>query len=322
MKAAVLLAPHAIPAYATFDEPVLTPDRELVDLVAAGIHPLVRSLAAGQHYGSTATWPLVPGVDCVARTRDGQLIYTGYVEAPYGTLAERMTVPARMRIQLPANADPVRVAGGLNPGLSSWLPLQARAAQVATLGTVLVLGATGMAGLLAIQNALALGAERVIGAGRNQSRLQQAAAYGATPVTLIGERDADAHAVAAALGDVPPTLVLDFVGGMPAEATFGALGRRGMDADTADIAYVQLGATAGPNASVPAALLRSRRIRITGNGAGSASVQDIMAQLPRYMELIADRRVDVPTVAYPLSRVAEAWTAAADSGPRVVVVPD
>jgi NADPH:quinone reductase-like Zn-dependent oxidoreductase len=294
VKAAVLLAPHAIPDYADFDEPRLTPDRELVELVAAGLHPIVRSLAAGRHYGSTATWPQVPGVDAVARTRDGQLIYTGYVEAPYGTLAERMAVPVRMRSPLPANADPVRVAGGLNPGLSSWMPLHARAAQVAALGTVLVLGVTGMAGLLAVQNALALGAERVV----------------------------DAAAIASALGDTAPSLVLDYLWGMPAEATFGALGRHGLDADTADIAYVQIGAMAGPNAAVPAALLRSRRIRISGTGAGSASVQDITAQLPGYMQLIADRRVDVPTVVYPLSRVAEAWIAAADRGPRVVAVPD
>jgi NADPH:quinone reductase-like Zn-dependent oxidoreductase len=322
VKAAVLLAPHAIPDYADFDEPRLTPDRELVELVAAGLHPIVRSLAAGRHYGSTATWPQVPGVDAVARTRDGQLIYTGYVEAPYGTLAERMAVPARMRSPLPANADPVRVAGGLNPGLSSWMPLHARAAQVAALGTVLVLGVTGMAGLLAVQNALALGAERVVGAGRDPMRLEQAAAYGATTVTLTGDRDGDAAAIASALGDTAPSLVLDYLWGMPAEATFGALGRHGLDADTADIAYVQIGAMAGPNAAVPAALLRSRRIRISGTGAGSASVQDITAQLPGYMQLIADRRVDVPTVVYPLSRVAEAWIAAADRGPRVVAVPD
>jgi NADPH:quinone reductase-like Zn-dependent oxidoreductase len=258
----------------------------------------------------------------VARTRDGQLIYTGYVEAPYGTLAERMAVPARMRSPLPANADPVRVAGGLNPGLSSWMPLHARAAQVAALGTVLVLGVAGMAGLLAVQNALALGTERVVGAGRDPMRLEQAAAYGATTVTLTGDRDGDAAAIASALGDTAPSLVLDYLWGMPAEATFGALGRHGLDADTADIAYVQIGAMAGPNAAVPAALLRSRRIRISGTGAGSASVQDITAQLPGYMQLIADRRVDVPTVVYPLSRVAEAWIAAADRGPRVVAVPD
>lgn len=73
---------------------------------------------------------------------------------------------------------------------------------------------------------------------------------------------------------------------------------------------------------MPAALLRSRRIRISGNGAGSASVQELMGQLPAYIRLIADGRVNVPTAVYPLSRIAEAWAAAAVGGSRVVVIED
>ena len=211
MKAAVMEAPGATPGYGDFDEPEAGEDRELVGLVAAGIHPVVRSLAEGRHYGSTGRWPLIPGVDAVARTADGTLVYTGYVEAPYGTLAERMAVPAGMRLPLPAGADPVQVAGGLNPGLASWLPLQARAAEAGALGTVVVLGATGMAGLLAVQNAYLLGAATVIGAGRNPAGLDRAAAAGATTVALTGKREADAGRLASALGGGSPGLVLDFV---------------------------------------------------------------------------------------------------------------
>ncbi|HUK68588.1 MAG TPA: hypothetical protein VLW50_07535 [Streptosporangiaceae bacterium] len=321
MKAAIVRAPDAAAEYGDFDEPVASEGSELVDLVAAGIHPLVRSLAAGRHYGSTGAWPLIPGVDSVARTADGALVYTGFVKAPYGTLAERMAVPATMRLPLPATADPVRIAGGLNPGLSSWMPLKARAAEIGALGTVVVLGATGMAGVLAVQNARMLGAAHVIGAGRNPAGLDRATAAGATAVALQGNRDADAASLASALDGAAPSLVLDFVWAAPAEAMFGALGRRGLGEDSADICYVQIGALAGPAASVPAALLRSRRIRISGSGAGSAPIAAIMAQLPVYMQLIADGRVEVATRTFPLSRITDAWTAAARSGPRVVVVP-
>lgn len=89
----------------------------------------------------------------------------------------------------------------------------------------------------------------------------------------------------------------------------------------ADIVYIQIGASAGPEAAVPAALLRSRRIRISGSGAGSASVAAILQQVPIYMGLIADGHIEVPTRTFPLSRVGEAWQASVESGTRVVVVP-
>jgi NADPH:quinone reductase-like Zn-dependent oxidoreductase len=321
LKAAIIAAPDAAPEYGDFPEPHVDEGRELVDLVAAGIHPFVRSVAAGHHYGSTGTWPLIPGVDAVARTVDGDVIFTGFVSPPYGTLAERMAIPRAMRFSLPSGADPSAVAAGMNPGLSSWMPLIARASEIGALGTVLVLGATGMAGSLAVQNARVLGAEHVIAAGRDRERLQRLADAGAKTVALSGDRDADAASLATALETAAPSIVLDFLWGTAADATFVALGRRGLDEDRANIAYVQIGQIAGANASLPASLLRSRRIRISGSGAGSAQIADVIAQLPEYMQLIADNRVEVPTRIFPLSNIADAWDASARSGNRVVVVP-
>ena len=320
MKAAILTSPDATPAYGDFPEPQVAAGRELATMVAAGIHPLVRLLASGKHYSSQGAWPMIPGVDAVARTADGSLIYTGFIEPPYGTFAERMAAPSAMRFAVPPAADPVQIAAGMNPGMSSWLPLIARKREVEKLGTVLILGVTGMAGHLAIQNAFALGAERVIGAGRSPEGLQQAAARHAQTVALTGERHADGLAIAQALGKNAPSLVLDFVWGEPAEAAFDALGQAEFHAeDQADIAHVQIGSMAGAEASVPASLLRSRRIRISGSGLGSGSLAEVMAQVPVYMKLIADARVEVPTRVFPLSRIAEAWTTK-ESGRRTVVV--
>ena len=321
MKAAIIDSPGATPVYGDFAEPQLSEGRELTTMVAAGIHPLVRALASGKHYSSKGLWPMIPGVDVVARTEDGSLIYTGFIEPPYGTFAERLAAPTAMRFVLPAEADPVQVAGGMNPGMSSWLPLNARKREVEKLGTVLILGVTGMAGFLAVQNAFALGAERVIGVGRSAAGLRQAAAKGAETVALAGDRETDGLAIAQALGKTAPSLILDFVWGAPAEAAFDALGRAEFESeDKADIAHVQIGSMAGPEASVPASLLRSRRIRISGSGLGSASLADVMAQVPIYIRLIAEGRVEVPTRAFPLSKIAEAW-AAHESGRRSVIVP-
>src|SRR5262249_29627629 len=197
MKAAVLRGPGSVPEYADFAEPSLPSGRELVELAAAGIHPVVRSLAAGRHYGSAGTYPLIPGVDAVARTASGGLGYTADGPPPAGTSAPpagRRAAPATMKRPLPDGAEPERVAGGLNPGLASWLPLRQRQSEAGPLGTVLILGATGMAGLLAVQNARLLGADRVLAAGRDRARLAAAAAYRATPAPLLGAPDAPAAA--------------------------------------------------------------------------------------------------------------------------------
>jgi D-arabinose 1-dehydrogenase-like Zn-dependent alcohol dehydrogenase len=321
VKAAIVENPGATPEYGEFADPPVEDGYELVDLVAAGLHPVVRSLAAGRHYGSTGAWPLIPGVDAVARTASGDLIYTGFVKAPYGTFAERMAVPKKMRLGLPGEADPVKIAAGLNPGLSSWLPLDARAAEIGALDTVLILGVTGMAGLLAVQHAGILGATQVVGAGRNPVALRRAGELGAKSVALTGDRDADAAALVDALNGAAPSIVLDFLWAAVAETAFAALARRGLGEDTANIAYVQIGAMAGPDALVPASLLRSRHIRISGSGAGSASIAEIMRQVPVYMQLIADGKVDVPTKAFTLSSIAEAWTAPTAEPRRAVMVP-
>jgi NADPH:quinone reductase-like Zn-dependent oxidoreductase len=322
MKAAIIDAPGTTPVYGDFPEPKIVDGRELATMVAAGIHPIVRALASGKHYSSKGVWPMIPGIDAVARTADGSLIYTGFLDPPFGTFAERMAAPTRMRFTLPEGADAVQVAAGMNPGMSSWLPLNTRKREVESLGAVLILGVTGMAGFLAVQNAFALGAQRVVGVGRSADGLRQAAAKGAETVSLSGDRQTDSSAIAKALGKDAPSIVLDFVWGAPAEAAFSALGSAEFQAeDSADIAYVQIGAMAGPEASVPAALLRSRRIRISGSGLGSASMAEVFAQVPIYMKLIAEKRVEVPTRAFPLSQIAEAW-ATHESGRRSVVVPE
>ena len=298
MRAAILTAPDSVPVCAEFPDPEPLPGHDLLELVGAGLHQVVRSLATGRHYGSSHAYPLVPGVDAVARTADGRLVYTGWPRAPWGTVAERLATP--VGVELPVGADPLAVAAGMNPGMSGWVPLTLHREARGPLGTVLVLGATGMAGRMAVQSAFALGAERVVAAGRDPQALDWLATTGAVAVSL-----ADDAALANALADAPD-LVLDYVWGPVAEAAFAALGRRGLGDDTADISYVQIGAVAGRDAAVPATLLRSRRIRISGSGAGSVSTERMIAELPKVAALIADGTLDAPYTAYPLDRIGDA----------------
>jgi NADPH:quinone reductase-like Zn-dependent oxidoreductase len=310
MKAAVLRSPEDVPEYAEFPEPEASDGLQVVDLVAAGLHQLVRSRAHGKHYSSEGAYPLVPGVDAVARTADGALIYTGNVAPPHGTMAERMAVQGGFPLPAGSHDRAAHVAAGMNPGLSSWMPLKARQAETGELGTVAILGATGASGLLAVQNARDLGASRVIAIGRNESALEKARAHGAETARLTEE------SIRTALADEPPNLILDYIWGPPAETMFELLTHLNTPKDTS---YIQIGALAGPNAALPAALLRSRRIKITGSGLGSVDMATIQRLMPEYLTRIADGHVDVPIHTYPLSDVTQAWTAKPEDNARIVL---
>src|SRR4051812_48230627 len=112
MRAAVVNDPEATPVCADFPEPVGRPGQEPLRLVGAGLHHVVRALASGGHYDSDEAYPLVPGVDAVARTGDGRLVYTGLARSPWGTMAELLVTP--FEVDLPAGADPLAVAAGMN----------------------------------------------------------------------------------------------------------------------------------------------------------------------------------------------------------------
>jgi hypothetical protein len=113
--------------------------------------------------------------------------------------------------------------------------------------------------------------------------------------------------------------VLDYVWGAPAETVFAALNRPEWAADASDTSYVQIGALAGPDAALPAALLRSRRIRVLGSGLGSVSRALVLSALPEYVVRIAEGHVEVAVESYPLSEVAHAWTATAKNNARIVL---
>ncbi|MGC3995030.1 MAG: zinc-binding alcohol dehydrogenase family protein [Propionicimonas sp.] len=314
MRAVVMTAPGADPTGGTFAEPEPRPGEDVLELVGAGVHQVVRSRASGAHYSSAGLFPNVPGVDAVARTADGRLVYTGWIRPPWGTMAERMA--ARAGIDLPEGADPLAVAAGVNPAMSGWFPLAKRHQEAGGLGTVLVIGATGMSGRLAVQSAFALGADRVVAAGRDAGRLEEVAALGAVPVSLSGDA---ASALADALAGERPSIVLDYVWGPAAEAAFDALNRSGFDEDGGiETVYTQIGGLAGRLAAVPADLLRSRPIRIVGSGIGAVSNEELLAGLPGLIGLIADGTLRVPYTPFAIEDAAAAW---AHTGDRAVIVP-
>src|SRR5712671_1226247 len=178
MYAAVVHAFDASPRYTMFADPVAGDGERLVTVSAAGLHPIVKALAKGAHYGSTGELPFIAGVDGVGKLEDGTRVYFGIARSPFGTFSERALAASWTCLPLPAAIDDVTAAGIANPAMSSWAALTARAKFVAG-ESVLILGATGVAGQLAVQVAKRLGARRIIAAGRNPQVLQELSALGA-----------------------------------------------------------------------------------------------------------------------------------------------
>jgi NADPH:quinone reductase-like Zn-dependent oxidoreductase len=88
----------------------------------------------------------------------------------------------------------------MNPVMSSWIALRQRVPEVVDGAKVVVLGAAGNAGRMAIEVARRLGAARVVAAGRSVERLAELPALGADATVALD--DADGLAAAGADADV------------------------------------------------------------------------------------------------------------------------
>jgi NADPH:quinone reductase-like Zn-dependent oxidoreductase len=193
--------------------------------------------------------------------------------------------------------------------MSSWVALRRRI-DFGRKQRVLILGATGNAGRMAIQVAKRLGASRVIAAGRDAGRLAELPALGADEVVTFDEL--------AKAADVD--VVLDYVWGEPtARAMADVVTGRGDRSKP--LTWIEIGAVAGPEAAIPAAALRAARLQIVGSGIGSVPGRDFLKELPKLIEAIVDGAFDVRARAVPLSQVEETWTTTAGTGDRIVLVP-
>ena len=318
MNAAVVTSFAEPPHYQPFEVPVPSAGEVLADVLAAGLHPRVRSGAAGQHYTSSGTLPMIPGVDGVGRLPDGKLVYFAAGDDVLGTMADKALVDPRRSVELPAGVDVAKVAAAMNPAMSSWVALRRRVPMKPG-QSVLVLGATGNAGAMAVQVALRLGAGRVVGAGRDPERLRALLPAGADEVVQLTD-DADATAKALAAAAAEADIVLDYLWGKPAgQAIMALLTARSDRARALD--WIQIGAVAGPTIELPSVALRSANFRLQGSGQGSVSPRGYLAELPALVEEIAAGTIAVQARTTPLSDVERAWTAEEAPGERTVLVP-
>jgi len=303
MHAAVVTSFDTPPAYAEFPTPTpQTADEVLIDVIASGLHPRVRSQADGSHYTSSGDLPLVPGIDGVGRAPDDTLRYFHLSDSSTGAMAEQTVIDLRRSIVLPDDADPVLVAAAMNPAMSSWVALRRRITFEPG-QTVLILGATGSSGRMAVQIAKRLGAGHIIGAGRNAARLSTLADLGAdSTIQLDGATAVSDLAQAARDVDV----VIDYLWGpITADVMAGIAGNRSDPGHP--LSWIEIGSVGGPSAEIASAALRAVRMQIVGSGQGSVPTRDIVAELPALADEITGGALHINARAVPLSDIEAAW---------------
>jgi NADPH:quinone reductase-like Zn-dependent oxidoreductase len=321
MKAAVVTAPGKSPIYSDFDAPNARPGQELISMRAAALSPLTRSRAAGSHYSSDGGFPAVAGTDGVGLSGDGRRVYFALPTAPFGALAELCLVDSDHCVEVPDALDDVTAAAIANPGMSAWAAMVERAHLVAG-ETVLINGATGSAGRLAVQLAKHLGASKVIATGRNAQELEELKALGADVVIPFGLgvlHPAGAKEYESALSQVFALgidVVIDYLWGESAKTIIVAIAKTVEDGRA--VRFVHVGEAGGESTiDLPGAALRSSAIVLMGSGLKSLPLLVLLNSVRSVFAAAVAGGLTLATTVAPLSEVEGTWKTAAGR-PRVV----
>jgi NADPH:quinone reductase-like Zn-dependent oxidoreductase len=320
MNAAVLHTLGKPPRYEQFREPTAGEGEVIVHVRAAALKPVDKQMAGGSHYASPRKLPAVVGIDGVGRLEDDARVYFGGPRPPYGAMAQHTVVSRARCFPLPMDIDDVTAAALVNPAVSAWLTLTWRARLVPG-ETVLVLGATGVTGKLAVQIAKLLGAGRVIAAGRNEKILGTLPELGADATIRLDKPDQNLSEVfAREAGNAGFNVIIDYLWGRPTETLLAAMVRKEFAAVASEMRLVQVGESAGPTISLAAAVLHSTALTILGT-AGMAP-REVLTEAFQHVVTRATRGelcVDVETV--PLADVEDAWQHYDPHGRRLVILP-
>ncbi|HLW93416.1 MAG TPA: zinc-binding alcohol dehydrogenase family protein [Roseiarcus sp.] len=314
MKAAIVLGASKPPIYGDFEEPIPSGGERLVAVVASALSPLTRSRASGAHYSSSGRFPFVAGVDGVGRLDDGRRVYFFLPRDPFGGMAEEAVAPSAQCVGVPDGLDDVAAAAIANPGMSSWVAFKQRA-ELKAGETVLINGATGTAGRLAIQIAKHLGAKRIVATGRNVETLRSLEALGAdATIPLVENQEALESAFEGQFAS-GVDVVIDYLWGESAERLLRAAAKAGDE--STNLRFVQVGSASGSNIALSSAILRSRSIVLMGSGLGSVPNDRLVAGIGELMRAAVAGGFRIATKAAPLAEVEREWSR--DAGAARVV---
>ncbi len=323
MKAAVIHAFGETPQYEDFRDPVAGEGDVLVDVRAVALENFDKQTVLGAHYASRhvfSQFPAVVGHLGVGVRPDGALVAFGGVRPPYGTMAEKALIPreyAAYAARVPDGIDPAVAAALPAAALTSLLPLK-WSVKLQPGETVLINGATGVSGKLAVQIARVLGAGRIVGTGREDSVLQALSEFGVDATIDLKQSDELLDAAFSEASGTGFDVILDYVWGHPTEVLFKTLTPRTAGFAQRRIRYVQIGDSAGATITLSADVLRTSGLELTG--AGSVSPEVVQEAMKTIWGWISERKLTVDIQTIPLRDIAAAWDRKFPGG-RIVIAP-
>ena len=314
MKAAVVIKPGTTPVYTDFEAPICSVNEVLIDVTATALTHFVKLRAAGRHYSFRLDPPFVAGIDGVGKLADGRRVYFLFPRAPYGGMAEQTVIDSSRCIDVPEGVDDITLAALADPGMAAWVALRSRA-KLESGETVLINGATGIAGTVAVQIARYLGARHIIATGRNPEVLSGLLSIGADEVVCLS---ADGR------GSIPEfrkhlkrgvDVVLDYLWGPSAENILAASSAR---KSHTSLRFIQIGTTSAASIRLRGTILRQAALQIMGSGVGSVAPSEIITVMKTLVQAASQVKFTLPVKTLTLRDVAAAWTAETP-GQRVVL---
>jgi NADPH:quinone reductase-like Zn-dependent oxidoreductase len=322
MKAAVLHRLGQSPKYEDYPDPIPeNEDQILINVKAASVKNLDKGRASGAHYASYTKLPEIVGIDGVGILADGTRVYAQGIT---GMIAERALVNKNKIVRLPDHIDDATAAALPNAVMGAALALRYRAAMQAG-ETVLINGATGVTGMVAVQIARHYGAKKIIATGRNPESLKKLTLLGADQIISLGQDDDTIiRELKQAHSGSPVNIVIDYTWGHPAELILTSLKGGGVHTVTARVRYVTVGGMAGDHIQLSSGILRSSAIEILGSGLGSLPAEAFKKMntevLPEMLQLAADGRLLIETEIAGLKDIETAWDKNIPTGKRLVIM--
>ena len=322
MKAAVIYKKGELPKYAEFADPIVQNENQvLISVKAVAITNLDKGKASGKHYSSEENNQngFVIGSDGVGLLQDGTRVYARGIN---GTIAEKSIIDKNIAVPLPDGISDAVAASLPNAVAGSAMALKFRAGIQAG-ETVLINGATGFTGQMAIQIAKHYGAKKIIVTGRNEKTLQSLLLLGADEIISLKQDDeAIITQLKAIHNNTPIDIVLDYLWGHPAELILTAL--KGNGSFTNKIRYVTIGGMAGDNIQLSSGILRSVNLQLSGSGLGSWTKDEVKLLfseiLPEMFLLAAQNQLKVNIETVSLVDIEKAWNKEVPDGKRLVVI--
>jgi NADPH:quinone reductase-like Zn-dependent oxidoreductase len=321
MKAAVITELGETPKYADFPNPIpATADELLIKVKAASVKNLDKLRASGKHYASYTELPAVVGIDGVGELEDGTVVYAQGIS---GMLAEEAVVRKSQCVLVPDGLDLAQAAALPNAVIGAAMALRFRA-KMKTGDVVLINGATGVTGQLALQLAKHDGASKIIVTGRNQQILEELLMLGADEVVSLLDSDEQIiERIKVLHSKYPINCVIDYLWGKPIELIISALKGGGVNNFTSQVKIVTVGSMAGETIGLNSGTLRSSAIELLGSGLGSLSQADLSSFyteiLPEIFDLAKSGKLKLNTQVFPLSEIGTVWNLDLSGGTRLVI---